>query len=270
MRTSAAVAAIAATLLACDPSPARDAAPGSSTASLRAVVTHPRAALTSLDADTLTDSARVTRLVPAPDGGAVAYVLDDPARARSGVLAVLTQGAERPRLVWGERVREVWWTTPHTLAFTTPAGGRATVDVRADSFDTAPVLDSLPMSPPAPDTPPADDTPARARVTAYVDSLYVQPGGQPTSADLRYQVRRVLVSPDGTLAAVYVAASDGAGRTVNPAWYAVDPRTGAVFAIDQVVGPVAELPQGAGEWTATGQFLYTKGLRLMEAAFTRR
>ncbi|HEX3157479.1 MAG TPA: hypothetical protein VHQ45_03095 [Gemmatimonadaceae bacterium] len=268
MRVSAAAVAIAVTLLACDPSP--EPAPGTAAASLRAVVTHPRATLTTLDADTLADSARVTRLLPAPDGGAVAYVLDDPARARHGVLAVVTPTADRPRMVWPDGVRDAWWTTPQTLAFTTQAGARATVDVRADSFDVAPVLDSLPMSPPAATAPPADDTPARARVTAYVDSVYVQPGGQPTSADLRYQVRHVLVSPDRTLAAVYVAGSDAAGRTVNPAWYAVDPRTGAVFPMDQVVGPVAELPQAAGAWTETGQFLYAKGLRLWEAAFTMR
>jgi hypothetical protein len=69
------------------------------------------------------------------------------------------------------------------------------------------------------------------------------------------------MAPGGGLAAFYVTAS---GQS-NPAWYALDVRSGAVAPIDEVTGPAAEMAEGAAGWTADGHFVYAKQLAIWEA-----
>ena len=248
------------------------------TAAPRAVLTdvstRERGRLSEIGGDTLSDSARVLRVLPEPDGSSVAYLFADPMRAVSAGLAIMQEGATRAQLVWPDSVTTVRWTGPGTLAFTTSSGTganeRVVLDVHAESISVSAVVDSSRRPAAAPAAPRADDAAVRARATRYIDSLHVQPQGQPQNSALRYRVLSVLASPDGELAVFYVAADDGTGTRVNPAWYAIDPRQGRVFRLDQVVGPAAEMPEEGAGWTETGRFLYAKGLALWEGQFSRR
>jgi hypothetical protein len=73
------------------------------------------------------------------------------------------------------------------------------------------------------------------------------------------------VAPGGRFGAFYAMATDSAGRRTNPSWYALEVETGAVGRIDEIVGPVGEMPERAAGWTADGRFLYAKRQTIWEA-----
>jgi hypothetical protein len=114
---------------------------------------------------------------------------------------------------------------------------------------------------------------ARVRATRYIDSLRLQPEGVPTEGRLRYEVVRILRAPADSLAVFHVVARDRAdpprSRRANPAWYALDLRTGAVTPIDSITGDATPLPDAAGAWTEGRRFVYAKGLVLYEARVVR-
>jgi len=272
-------AAAALALAACD-SPRGGAGQGEKTtggAAPLAVSTTQRTVLRAVARDTLSDSARIVRVVPEPDGDAVAVVFADPERRiRAGLGLVQRDGGAPAQLLWPDSVSTVRWTAPHAISFSTETGRGAyvVVDVHAQDAKVTPHDSARAGSAATGDPANADTVPAvaaardaaRRRAIAFLDSVHVQPTGRPQgSAALRYEVRSLLMSPGGRLAAFYASATDSAGRQVNPAWYIVDPRGGAVAVVDEVVGPASELPEGAGGWTET-TFVFAKRLGLYEAA----
>lgn len=268
-RLPALAAALLAALAAC--TAADDGSAGAertAPAAPLAVRTEQRIDVRFIGQDTLSDSAHVVGVFPESDGDAVAFTFADPVRGISTGLALTRRGAPTPGLVWPDSVTAVWWSAPHALAFTTASGRgvQAVVDVRDASAVVA--VDSALRAPAPPaSTNPRD--PTRARATAYIDSLRVQPGGQPQGSALRYEVATLRVAPDGRLGAFYTVAFDSAGRRANPAWYAIDVETGAVALVDEIVGPVGEMPESAGGWTADGRFVYAKRQTIWEAEVRR-
>lgn len=228
-----------------------------------------RASLRALGAsgDTLSDSARVTRVAVEPDGDAVAFVFADPARQVMAGLGMSQRGGPA-QLIWPDSVNGVWWARDHSLAFTTTTGigARIVVDVHAESMS---ILEERGDSIRAP-AGAGEPSSIRAQAVKYIDSLRFQPAGTPQRSALHYRVSRVLPSPaDSTVAMFYVAATDsGSGARSNPAWYALDVVTGTVLPVDQLVGPAADMPGEAGGWSTSsstgGRFVYAKALTLWE------
>ncbi len=217
--------------------------------------------------DTLSDSARISHLAVERDGDAVAFIFADPAHGVSSGLGISQRRATTAQLLWPDSVSTVWWARDHTLAFMTSSGvgARVIVDVHAEQIA---ILEQGGDSLPGPGGDPRENAGARSRAVAFIDSLRVQPTGRPQTSPLRYLVTRVLHSPsDPSVAMFYVVASDSAGGArVNPAWYALDERSGAVVSVDEVVGLASEMQEGAGGWSTGGQFLYAKGTSLWEAS----
>jgi hypothetical protein len=264
------LAAAAGTLLGCERGAPPRTADGRPVAPLAGVSTLPRASLAAFPTDTLSDSARVTLLLPEADEESVAYLFTDPARGVVRGLGLLDAASGQASLVWPDSVSRVTWSGPHALTFSTTRGLRGVVDVHAATLEVSPAQAGGAPAREPPSAGESDVSAARARATAYVDSAYFQPAGAPQRSSLRYQVRRVLPAPDGSLAVAYVAGSDAGGRLFNPVWLAMDVPHGRVIAIDEVTGPAVEMPQEGGAWTATGRFLYTKRMSLWEAGFMRR
>jgi hypothetical protein len=253
------VAALAVDCTSADERPSR---PGAASLEVR---TAQRISATTVASDTLTDSAVVIGVFPEADGDAVPFTFADPARAISAGLAIARRDSAPPALLWPDSVTAVWWSGPHALAFTTASGRgvHAVVDVHSAN---ATVTDDTVQRPPRPVGAPARDDPTFVRAVKYVDSVHVQPAGQPQGSSLRYEVTSLRVAPDGRLGAFYVIAADSAGRRSNPTWYALDVQTGAVRVIDEIVGPATEMPESAAGWTADGRFLYAKRATIWEAA----
>ena len=266
-------------LAACDAS--RDAGQGDRPAGAAAggalaVTTTPRTTLRVVGRDTLSDSARVVRLVPEPDGDAVAFVFADPERRIHAGLGIVQRDTAAVQLLWPDSVSGVWWRGPHAIAFSTATGrgSYVVVDVHAKEATVTPAGAGSDAAGPAPGDTAAAITAARdaaqRRAIAFVDSLHVQPTGQPQKGSaLRYEVRSVLMAPGGRMGAFYASATDSAGRRVNPAWFVIDPRSGAVAQVDEVVGPAAELPETAGGWTES-TFVYARRLGLYETVVSTK
>jgi hypothetical protein len=234
-----------------------------------------RATVAGIGADRLSDSASITELFPEDDGDAIPFVFADPLRKVTAGLGILDR--RRPngaQLIWPDSVQDAWWSGSHSFAFTaaTGRGVRVVVDVHAETMVTiehGTLTARQHVSDEAP-------TAAWARATAYVDSLRVQPESRPANSALRYTVTRLVTAPRDSLAAFHVAAApssegtSGPGSTrTNPAWYALDLRTGAVAPIDSVIGPDEMLPEGAGAWRSDSHFVFAKGLSIHEAQVRR-
>ena len=219
--------------------------------------------VTKVGADTLSDSAYLTGVYPEADGEAVAFTFADPARRVRAGLAILQRDAPPPALLWPDSVTAVWWSAPHAISFTTASGRgvHAVVDVHAQRATVT--EDTAGRAPSPARINPSD--PARARATAYIDSVHVQPVGRPQESSLRYLVTAWRASPDGRLGAFYAIATDSAGRQMNPAWYAMNIDAGTVAPIDEVVGPISEMRESAAGWTADGHFIYAKRQTLWNA-----
>ena len=266
-RHAAAIAlALAASIAACEEEPERVPTPESPAFS---APIQPRSTVRVLTTDTLSDAARIVRLAPEPDGRTVVVLFSDSVRGVSSGLAINELGADRMQLLWPDSVTNVWWPSPHSVAFTTRTGRgvRVVVDVHAESLT---VLERLGDGAGAPAAAARDETESRARATTYIDSVYAQAGGRATRGELTYAVTRLVPQPEGDLVAVYVIASTSDGRRSNPAWYLLDRRTQQVTRIDAVVGPEEQLPEDAAGWTDGGLFLYAKGLTIWSAEPTRR
>lgn len=236
------------------------------TAALR-VHTTQRSSFQTVAGDTLSDSARVLAIYPEQDGDALVALFSDPGRMARG-LAIVDRKMAAPELLWPDSVTNVWWTGPHTLAFTTTSGTgiRLVVDVHAEKLNVADTTHAG-MTPPVMAA--GSDSAMMHRARAYTDSVRSQVGGTPQGSALTYAVSRLVPSADGRLAAFHTTARDAQGALMNPAWYALDRESGAVVLIDQVTGPVAELPESAGQWSEGGSFFYAKGSALWEAEVAR-
>ena len=241
--------------------------PAAPAASLR-VHTTQRSTFQIVGADTLSDSARVLEIYPEQDGDALVARFADPIRRVSAGLAIVDRRMAMPQLLWPDSVTAVWWTGPHTLAFTTTTGTgvHLVVDVHAAELRVA---DTSVTNLTRPSGNQAVDSAMMQRARSYTDSVRGQVAGSPQASALSYAVTRLVPSRDGRLAAFHTAARDPNGALTNPAWYALDRESGTVTPIDQVTGSVAELPAGAGQWSESGSFFYAKGRAVWEAEVVR-
>lgn len=261
-----ALACSAASFAACAEEPERGATPESPAF---AAPIQPRSTVRALPTDTLSDAARIVRLVPEPDGQAVAVLFADSLSGVSSGLALNELGEDRMELLWPDSVSNVWWPSAHVVAFTTQTGRgvRVVIDVHAESLT---VIERLDDSLAVPAIAPADESEARARATTYIDSVFAQAEGRATRGELTYAVARLLPQREGDLVAVYVLGSTSDGRRSNPAWYLLDRRTRQMTRVDAVVGPAEQMPEDGAGWTESGLFLYAKGLTIWSAEPTRR
>jgi hypothetical protein len=232
-----------------------------------AVTSSQRADIRLIGQDTLSDSAHIVRLVPEPDGDGVAILFADPLRQVSAGLALIDRAHAASQLLWPDSVTAAWWSAPHSITFSTRTGKgwHAVVDVHRAALE---VIERA-ATPPSP-TPPAQNPDALSRATAYIDSIHIQPTGRPQGSTLTYTVDRIMPSPGGRFAALYVIARDSAGRPMNPAWYAMDLSSGRIERIEQITGSALELPAEAAGWGSEGHFFFAKGRSVWEADISDR
>jgi hypothetical protein len=268
MKTSSAFCALLSltAISACTDTPESGSPPAAATA--LTVHATQRAPFQIVGADTLSDSARIIRMIPERDGDGVIVMFADPARRISSGLGIIDRKMSNPQLLWPDSVTGAWWTGPHMLAFTTATGRgiRLVVDVHAASLKIA---DTSNTGFGAPASTPAADSSVIRRARAYIDSIHVQPAGSPQGSALVYSVTRMVPSPDGTLAAFHSAARGPGGVLTNPAWFVLDRTSGTVRPVDQITGPVTELAAEAGEWGENSSFFYAKGRAIWEAEIQR-
>jgi len=259
--------------MACQRSDNEPASQASSSGAALSITTERRGNLQIVGADTLSESARILALFPEPDGAAIAFTFADSASNVSSALGLLDSGKESAQLIWPDSVANVDWPGSHKLSWTassTRGGVHAVVDVH--SAELGHIEDAHPV--PAVKAPPgnseAADAAARARATAYIDSLRLQPTGVPSQGTLRYSVTGLVHAPSDSLVAFYVIArgSEGSER-MNPSWYALDLRTGLVAPVDSLTGKANALAETAAAWIENGRFVYVKGLTLHEARVRR-
>ena len=237
------------------------------------ITTERRGNLQIVGADTISESARVLALFPEPDGAAIAFTFADSANSVSSALGLLDSGKESAQLIWPDSVANVDWPATHKLSWTASnsrGGVHAIVDVH--NAELGHIEDEHPVRAATvrPGNPEATDAAARARATAYIDSLRLQPTGVPSQGTLRYTVAGLVHAPSDSLVAFYVIArsSEGSER-MNPSWYALDLRTGRVAPVDSLTGRANALAETAAAWIGTDRFVYVKGLTLHEAVVRR-
>ncbi|MGQ0712612.1 MAG: hypothetical protein ACT4PJ_02650 [Gemmatimonadaceae bacterium] len=215
--------------------------------------------VSSIGADTLSDSARIIRLAPEPDGQSVAFTFADPAKGITRGLGIgQASSSQASQLAWPDSVTAFWWSAPHELSFIagTGQGVLVVVDVHAAQLEALRMAKGRQRPQPSggPDAARGD---AESRARMYIDSLRVQPEGNPQRSALRYQPDTVILAAGDTLAAVHVTASANGGQ-VNPAWYLLHIPSRRIQPIDSLVGQSAGLPPTAGQWDARGVFYYAK------------
>ncbi|HVE77575.1 MAG TPA: hypothetical protein VNA89_01880, partial [Gemmatimonadaceae bacterium] len=223
----------------------------------------PRFEMRVVGGDTLGDSAYVVAVIPEPDGDAIAVRFADPGKRLTSGLAIADRARPTPQLLWPDSVTAAWWNTPHTIAFTTTTGGgvRAVVDVHAETLTVVTRPAQQATAPPRAGAPEPRD---RERARAWVDSAFVQPGGRPARAGLRYEVDTILPSFDGRWAGFHVVAHDSAGRPSNPAWLLIARDGGGVTELDRITGTASALPAAAAAWSSNGRFFYARGRTVVE------
>ena len=233
--------------------------------------TERRAELGAIGGDTLSAAAEFLSLLPEGDGDAIVFTFADSARGVTSGLGIIDRRLSSAQLLWPDSVTRAWWIGPHSLAFATRTGTgvRVVVDVHAGELEVITRgADSGTAARPAAGG--SDTIEARARATRFLDSLRMQPGGQADGSQLRYQVLALHSAPGRSMGAFYSAASDSSGARTNPAWYFLDYESGQVLPIDEVTGPVSELPRSAAAWSEDGRFVYVKGRQIHEARVTER
>lgn len=235
------------------------------TGSALAVTVSPVVTVTSIGADTLTDSARIYQLEPEPDGASIAFLFADPVKGITrGLGIVQTSGNKAAQLGWPDSVLSVWWSGPHQLSFTagTGRGVRLVVDAHAAQLEAVQVTGAqgARSTPPSASSAVNDQSrvDALSRAQAFIDSIRVQPEGAPQQSTLRYRADSILVAVDSTVAAVHVSAGDSRGGTINPAWYLVHLPSGHVYPIDSLTGSSPGLAASSGRWGSDGAFYYAK------------
>jgi hypothetical protein len=158
----------------------------------------------------------------------------------------------------------VWWVDDHHLAFQSRTGGtgvRAVVDVHADTLEH---IETGEDTVPPGATEFAEESEARARATAYIDSVRRQPGGVPQEGTLRYTVRTIAPSEVDSMVAFYVTARGTEGDAFNPTWYLLHLPSGRVAPIDSVTGPSGALTADAAALSGD-RFIYARGEVLYSA-----
>lgn len=244
-----------------------------SSSTFSATVT-PIATISFIGADTLSDSARIYRLEPEPDGGSIAFLFADPVKGITAGLGILqVSGNQAAQIGWPDSVLAVWWSKPHQLSFTagTGQGIRVVVDAHAAELQTVEAAR-------AQDSATAARAPARSeaytralsRTQAFIDSVRVQPAGTPQRSALRYRADSTLMARGDTLAAVHVSAQDSQRTQLNPAWYLVHLPSGHVQAVDSLTGQSVGLEASAGQWGADGSFYYAKERSIWRARPTAK
>jgi hypothetical protein len=224
--------------------------------------------LTSIGPDTLSDSARITRLLidPADDATFVLTFADQSVGISSG-LAMIDNRSPVAQLVWPDSVTAVWWPASHQLAFTTERTSNARVVIDVHAADLL-VVDSLTNPVPVPDPPPLSTTDSilRTRAVRYVDSIHAQtPGAAARRSAFVYSVDTYHASRDGRLLAFHVTARNSEGRASNPSWFLIGHEASTADSIDQVIGSADELPAQAAAWANDTTFYYVKGRTLWKA-----
>ena|SRR5687768_2831974 len=230
-----------------------------------------RAELGAIGGDTLSEAAQFLSLLPEADGDAIVFTFADSTRGVSSGLGIIDRRLSSAQLLWPDSVTRAWWTGPHSLAFATHtgAGVRVVVDVHAAELEVVTRGADSGTTAPAPRLM-GDTIEARARATRFLDSARVQPGGQPDRSQLSYRVISLRTAPGRAMGAFYAAASDSTGARTNPAWYFIDYQGGQILPIDEVTGPISELPESAAAWSEDGRFIYVKGRHIHEAKVTER
>ena len=224
------------------------------------VTASPIATITFVGSDTLSDSARVYRLEPEPDGGSVAFFFADPTKGITQGLGIIqTSGPQLPQVVWPDSVVSAWWSSAHQLSFLagTGRGVRVVVDAHAAQLEALQTA-GIPSTPSPDSGLSRSGANALSRAQAFIDSIRVQPEGRPQRSALRYRADSILVARGDTVAAVHVSAAEGQGPKVNPAWYLVHLPSGQVQAVDSLIGRSSGLLPSAGRWGADGSFYYAK------------
>ncbi len=260
--------------MACQRADDRPANQASATRASLSITSERRGNLQIVGADTLSESARVIALFPEPDGAGIAYTFADSAGNVSSALGLLDSGKESAQLIWPDSVVNVDWPGAHKLTWTassTRGGVHAVVDVHSAELGHIEEEHPIPRASVPSDNTEAAESSARSRATAYIDSLRLQPTGVPSQGTLRYTVTRLMRAPSDSLVAFYVIAraSEGSVR-LNPAWYALDLRTGTVAPVDSLTGKANALPESAAAWVGNDRFVYVKGLILHEAKVRRQ
>jgi hypothetical protein len=224
------------------------------------VTAEPIATITSVGIDSLSDSASILRLEPEPDGESVAFLFADPVKGvRAGLGIVQISGARTSQLAWPDSVTSVWWSGPHELSFTAGTGQGVHVVINAHAAQ----LEALHTTEGKPRPQRSNGRGARTpnqgltRAQAFIDSVRVQPEGNPQRSTLRYQVDTLVAGTGDTLAAAHVSAQTQSGK-VNPAWYLLHTPSGRVRAIDSLIGTSVGLPPSGGQWDMKGVFYYAK------------
>jgi len=233
-----------------------------------AVATQPIATVAVIDADTLSDSLRILRVSPEPDGGSVAFLFADPTRQITGGLALAqASGAQKVQLVWPDSVSHLWWSKPHELSFTsgTGQGVRVVIDAHAAQLQA---IQGAGSTRETMETSPGSAELIRrslSRAQAFVDSVRVQPTGAPHRSTLRYSADTILIGPGDSLAAIHVMAVGPDGRQANPTWYLMYLPNGDMHPLDSLVGALSGLVADAGQWGADGAFYYAKDRSIWRA-----
>ncbi len=260
-------------LAACQRADDRPAASAQASGAALTITTERRGNLQIVGVDTLSEFARVLALFPEPDGAAIAFTFADSVSKISSALGLLDSGKESAQLIWPDSVANVDWPGSHRLSWTassTRGGVHAVVDVH--NAELGHIEEEHPMrtATVAPRNAEAVDASARARATAYIDSLRLQPTGVPSVGTLRYTVARLVHAPSDSLVAFYVIARGEGSERMNPAWYALDLRTALVSPVDSLTGRANALAETAAEWIENNRFVYVKGLTLHEARVRRQ
>ena len=223
-----------------------------------------RATAQRIGETTLSDSARIVRVVPEPDGDAVAFIFTDPAHQVQAGLAIHDARMETAQLLWPDLVTDVWWTDDHTVAFTTETGAGVRVVVNVHEAALQAVEAGAIARPQQDVVPSASDDELRALAQRRIDSLQIQ-RGEPAGPGLTHTVVHLVKSPTDSVSAFYVITRDADSRGFNPAWWVLDNESGAIGEIDSVTGREEELPRTAAGWTREGRFVYAKGAGIYEA-----
>jgi hypothetical protein len=222
-------------------------------------VTTPLATISTIGADSLSDSASIHRVQPEPDGGSIAFAFADPSLGVTQGLGLMQMsGGYGAQLVWPDSVATFWWSAPHELSFLagTGQGVRVVVDVHAAQLEALEVRTGA--QPPGATVQRSTDSTALRRAQAFVDSIRIQPQGTPQGSALHYRADTAILAPGDSFAAVHVTASDRQGTRVNPAWYVAYLPTGEVEAVDSLTGQSRGLLARAAAWRSNNIFYYAK------------
>jgi len=235
------------------------------------VSTTERGPLLDFDADSAGGAAHITHLVPEGDGDGIAFTFADSQQHVAAALGLIDRQRVHARLAWPDSVAVIWWPKLHQLAFSSAADSNTSyliADAHAPELQVARDSGGLPLEQ-SMAAPQAAHPAARARASAYIDSVHLQLGGRGEHSLLRYFVADVVMAPGDSLAAFYAVATDSSGARFNPSWYVLDPRSGQIAPVDRLVGHVDAMPMQVATWDSVTHFFYVKERTLYEVHVAR-